>query len=101
MRTTIIIDNDLIARAAELTGTKEKTTLVRMGLEYLIARESAKKLAKFGGTGICPPISTAQGVRVSWAIRSFAWMETPYGHAASQGPAQPPHSPAPRRPSAA
>jgi len=50
MRTTINIDDDLIARAAELTGIKEKTTLVRMGLEYLIARESAKRLARLGGT---------------------------------------------------
>ncbi len=50
MRTTINIDDDLIARAAELTGIKEKTTLVRMALEYLIARESAKRLARLGGT---------------------------------------------------
>jgi Arc/MetJ family transcription regulator len=50
MRTTLNIDDDLIARASELTGIKEKTALVRMGLEYLIARESAKRLAKLGGT---------------------------------------------------
>ena len=50
MRTTINIDDDLIARATELTGIKEKTTLVRTALEYLIARESAKRLAKLGGT---------------------------------------------------
>jgi len=50
MRTTLIIDDQLLARAAELTGIKEKTALVRMGLEYLIARESAKRLAKLGGT---------------------------------------------------
>ena len=50
MRTTINIDDDLLARAAELTGIKEKTTLVRMALEYLIARESAKRLARLGGT---------------------------------------------------
>lgn len=50
MRTTINIDDDLVARASELTGIKEKTALVRMGLEYLIARESAKRLAKLGGT---------------------------------------------------
>jgi Arc/MetJ family transcription regulator len=50
MRTTINIDDDLIARAAELTGVKEKTALVRLGLEYLIARESAKRLARLGGT---------------------------------------------------
>jgi Arc/MetJ family transcription regulator len=50
MRTTLIIDDQLLARASELTGIKEKTALVRMGLEYLIARESAKRLARLGGT---------------------------------------------------
>jgi len=50
MRTTLIINDQLLARASELTGIKEKTALVRMGLEYLIARESAKRLAKLGGT---------------------------------------------------
>ncbi len=33
-----------------MTGIKEKTTLVKLGLEALIARESAKRLAKLGGT---------------------------------------------------
>lgn len=50
MRTTINIEDELIARASELTGVKEKTTLVRMGLECLIGRESARRLAKLGGT---------------------------------------------------
>ena len=50
MRTTLNIDNDLLARAAELTGISEKTALVRLGLESLIARESAKRLAALGGT---------------------------------------------------
>ena len=50
MRTTLNIDNDLIGRASEMTGIKEKTTLVRLGLEALIARESAKRLARLGGT---------------------------------------------------
>ena len=50
MRTTINIDDEILARASELTGIKEKTALVRMGLEYLIARESAKRLARLGGT---------------------------------------------------
>jgi len=50
MRTTINIDDELLSRASELTGIKEKTALVRMGLEYLIARESAKRLARLGGT---------------------------------------------------
>jgi len=51
MRTTIDIEDELLARAAELTGIKEKTSLVRLGLEALIARESAKRLAALvGGT---------------------------------------------------
>jgi Arc/MetJ family transcription regulator len=50
MRTTINIDDEILSKASELTGIKEKTALVRMGLEYLIARESAKRLAKLGGT---------------------------------------------------
>ncbi len=50
MRTTLNIEDELLAKAAELTGIKEKTSLVRLGLEALIARESAKRLAALGGT---------------------------------------------------
>lgn len=50
MRTTLNIEDELLARAAELVGIKEKTALVRLGLEALIARESAKRLAALGGT---------------------------------------------------
>jgi putative antitoxin of VapBC-like toxin-antitoxin system len=50
MRTTLNIDPSLIRRAARLTGFSKKTALVRMGLEALIARESAMRLAKLGGT---------------------------------------------------
>ena len=50
MRTTLNIDDSLINKAAELTGIKEKTSLVRLGLEALIARESSKRLARLGGT---------------------------------------------------
>jgi Arc/MetJ family transcription regulator len=50
MRTTLNIEDELLARAAELTGIQEKTSLVRLGLEALIARESAKRLAALGGT---------------------------------------------------
>lgn len=50
MRTTINIDDDLLEKAAELTGIREKTTLVRRGLEALIARESAIRLAALGGS---------------------------------------------------
>ena len=50
MRTTLIIDDELLAKAVELTGIKEKTALVKLGLEALIARESAKRLAALAGT---------------------------------------------------
>ncbi|PIQ82870.1 MAG: DUF2191 domain-containing protein [Candidatus Omnitrophica bacterium CG11_big_fil_rev_8_21_14_0_20_64_10] len=50
MRTTLNIDLQALERAARLTGIKEKTALVRMGLEALIARESAKRLARLGGS---------------------------------------------------
>jgi Arc/MetJ family transcription regulator len=51
MRTTLNIEDSLIEKAARLTGITEKTALVRLGLEALIAAESAKRLAKLGGTG--------------------------------------------------
>lgn len=50
MKTTLNIDDEILNRARILTGVKEKTALVRMGLEALIARESAKRLAVLGGT---------------------------------------------------
>jgi Arc/MetJ family transcription regulator len=50
MRTTLNIDDSLVKRASILTGIKEKTSLVRLGLEALIARESSKRLARLGGT---------------------------------------------------
>ncbi|MBN1191499.1 MAG: type II toxin-antitoxin system VapB family antitoxin [Dehalococcoidales bacterium] len=50
MRTTLNIEDDLMKSAAELTGIKEKTALVRLGLEALIARESSRRLANLGGT---------------------------------------------------
>jgi Arc/MetJ family transcription regulator len=50
MRTTLNIEDNLIDKAKKITGIKEKTTLVKLGLEALIARESARRLAKLGGT---------------------------------------------------
>jgi Arc/MetJ family transcription regulator len=50
MRTTIIIDDKLLEEASKLTGVKEKTSLVRLGLEAIIALESSKRLARLGGT---------------------------------------------------
>ncbi len=50
MRTTLVIDPSLLDRARELTGIREKTALVRAGLEALIAREAARRLAALGGS---------------------------------------------------
>lgn len=50
MRTTLNIEDELLDKASKLTGIKEKTSLVRLGLESLIARESSKRLANLGGT---------------------------------------------------
>ncbi len=50
MRSTLNIDDEILEKASRLTGVKEKTALVRLGLEALIARESGKRLAKLGGT---------------------------------------------------
>lgn len=50
MRTTLNIEDELIKRASELTGIKEKTHLVRRGLEALISLESSHRLARLGGS---------------------------------------------------
>lgn len=50
MRTTLNLDDELMAEAARLTGIKEKTALVHAGLEALISWESSKRLAALGGT---------------------------------------------------
>ena len=50
MRTTMILDDTLLARAMRLTGLTEKTAVVHAGLEVLIARASAQRLARLGGT---------------------------------------------------
>jgi Arc/MetJ family transcription regulator len=50
MRTTVNLDDDLLDEAQRLTGTKERTALIREGLRALIERESARRLARLGGT---------------------------------------------------
>ena len=50
MRTTLNIDENILKRAFELTGIQEKTALVRLGLEALVARQSGKRLAALGGS---------------------------------------------------
>ena len=50
MRISLNIEDQLLDKASKLTGIKDKTMLVKLGLEALIARESSKRLAKLGGT---------------------------------------------------
>jgi len=50
MRTTLNINDDVLSEAAKLTGIKEKTALVMLGLKSLIAKESARRLAQLGGS---------------------------------------------------
>ncbi|HEV7485795.1 MAG TPA: type II toxin-antitoxin system VapB family antitoxin [Thermoanaerobaculia bacterium] len=50
MRTTINLDEQLVEAAQRMTGTQERTALIHDGLRALIARESARRLAKLGGS---------------------------------------------------
>ena len=50
MRTTIAMDDELVAKAQAYTGLREKSALVREALKALIERESARRLARLGGT---------------------------------------------------
>ncbi len=50
MTITLNIKDELLEKAAELTGIRDMTALVEFGLEVLIARQGAKRLAKLGGT---------------------------------------------------
>ena len=50
MRTTIVLDDDLIERAQEFTGIAEKTALVREALKRMVQQEAARRLAALGGT---------------------------------------------------
>jgi Arc/MetJ family transcription regulator len=56
MRTTITLDDDLVAKAQALTGVQEKSALVRLALKALVERETARRLARLGGSepGISP-----------------------------------------------
>jgi Arc/MetJ family transcription regulator len=50
MRTTLALDDELLAKAQAFTGMKEKSSIVREALKALIERESARRLARLGGT---------------------------------------------------
>jgi Arc/MetJ family transcription regulator len=63
MRTTVSLDDDLIEKAQELTGTKERTALLRDALKALIHLEASRRLAAVGGTE--PQLEEIRRVRVS------------------------------------
>lgn len=50
MRTTINIDDDLLSKASRMSGLTERTLLIHEGLQALIERESARRLARLGGS---------------------------------------------------
>jgi Arc/MetJ family transcription regulator len=50
MRTTLALDDDLLTRAQDLTGLREKSAIVREALKALIERESARRLARLGSS---------------------------------------------------
>jgi Arc/MetJ family transcription regulator len=50
MRTTVIINDELLAKAQELSGLREKTAVLHAGLQALISRENSRRLAALGGT---------------------------------------------------
>jgi len=50
MRTTINLDDQLLGEAQRITGMKERTALIHEGLRALIERESARRLARLGGS---------------------------------------------------
>lgn len=50
MRTTLALDDELVAKAQAYTGVREKSALVREALKALIEREAARRLARLGGT---------------------------------------------------
>lgn len=62
MRTTLALDDELLAQAQQLTGLSERTALIREALQALIQRESARRLARLGGT---EPKATAAARRGS------------------------------------
>jgi Arc/MetJ family transcription regulator len=50
MRTTLALDDELLAKAQEYTGVKEKSALVHLALKMLVEREAARRLARLGGS---------------------------------------------------
>jgi Arc/MetJ family transcription regulator len=52
MRTTVVLDDELLAKAQEYTGIREKSALIRAALRALVEREAARRLARLSG---CDP----------------------------------------------
>jgi len=50
MRTTVTLDDALLSKAMKLSGVPDRATLLHAGLEALIAQESARRLARLGGS---------------------------------------------------
>lgn len=50
MRTTVTLDDELVAKAQSYTGIQEKSALIREALRALVEREAARRLARLGGT---------------------------------------------------
>ena len=80
MRTTLNLDDELIARARESTGVQEKTRLLHLGLEALIHREAARRQGGAAASGAAPhsrgrrgllPVSKARG----GLVKGFASLE--------------------------
>ena len=63
MRTTVVLDDDLVRAAQEYTGIKEKTALIRRALTELTQREAARRLAALGGT--MPDLKSIPRTRVA------------------------------------
>lgn len=64
MRTTVTLDDELLAEAVRLTGTTERSALLRAALTALIEREAARRLARLGGSEpdvVAPPRRRAAG----------------------------------------
>ena len=67
MRTTLNLDQDLIAQAQEATGISEKTRLIHLGLELIVQRAAAHRLAALGGSD---PQAAAAPRRKMSAVRT-------------------------------
>jgi hypothetical protein len=75
MRTTLILDDELVEKASKLTGVEEKTKLLHMGLEALIHRESGRRLAALGGA--MPGLSVAPRRRTEDMTKAAMLAEKP------------------------